>query len=185
VHFETRRFQGTARLRRRLFAAGSGARAEYPHSLSGQAMYGPPASSTSRGGTASALRARSGDGPVHAANLQFRIVTQAEERLPELQDDAPDTLKDVVCPQDGGGLAERRNPVRQVVLRLRELSELQVRGVGPAHPRTVPQCGKPYLLSKYSKREGPYIACPDKECGYRREGAGPGGEQAPPQSAVP
>ena len=31
-----------------------------------------------------------------------------------------------------------------------------------------PNCQSPYLVQKYSKREGPYIACPNKECGYRR-----------------
>jgi DNA topoisomerase-1 len=29
-------------------------------------------------------------------------------------------------------------------------------------------CGSPYLLQKYSKRDGPYIACPNPECSYRR-----------------
>jgi DNA topoisomerase-1 len=31
-----------------------------------------------------------------------------------------------------------------------------------------PECGSSYLLSKYSKRDGPYIACPNKECDYKR-----------------
>jgi DNA topoisomerase I len=35
-------------------------------------------------------------------------------------------------------------------------------------PETCPVCGSVYLLQKYSKREGPYIACPNKECSYRR-----------------
>jgi DNA topoisomerase-1 len=38
-----------------------------------------------------------------------------------------------------------------------------------------PSCGSPYLLDKYSKKTGPFIACPNKECGYRREAAEPGG----------
>jgi DNA topoisomerase-1 len=40
-----------------------------------------------------------------------------------------------------------------------------------------PSCGSPYLLDKYSKKTGPFIACPNKECGYRREAA-EGGENA-------
>ena len=32
-----------------------------------------------------------------------------------------------------------------------------------------PQCGSAYLLDKYSKKTGPYVACPNKECGYRRD----------------
>ena len=31
-----------------------------------------------------------------------------------------------------------------------------------------PRCGGVYLLQRYSKRDGSFIACPDKECGYRR-----------------
>ena len=35
-------------------------------------------------------------------------------------------------------------------------------------PESCPSCQKPYLVQKFSKREGPYIACPSKECDYRR-----------------
>ena len=31
-----------------------------------------------------------------------------------------------------------------------------------------PECGSVYLLQKYSKRDGPTIACPNKECDYKR-----------------
>ena len=43
----------------------------------------------------------------------------------------------------------------------------------------------PYLLSKYSKREGPYIACADKECGYRREAPDSDGEEVGGNSVPP
>jgi DNA topoisomerase-1 len=41
-----------------------------------------------------------------------------------------------------------------------------------------PTCGGDYLVEKFSKRTGAFIACPSKECDYRRqvEGAGPPGE---------
>jgi DNA topoisomerase I len=35
-------------------------------------------------------------------------------------------------------------------------------------PEACPSCASPYLLQKYSKRDGASIACPNKECGYRR-----------------
>ncbi len=35
-------------------------------------------------------------------------------------------------------------------------------------PEACPACGKPFLLQKYSKRTGPYLACADKACGYKR-----------------
>jgi DNA topoisomerase-1 len=31
-----------------------------------------------------------------------------------------------------------------------------------------PVCSSPYILQKYSKRDGPYVACPNSECSYRR-----------------
>jgi DNA topoisomerase-1 len=34
-----------------------------------------------------------------------------------------------------------------------------------------PKCGSVYLLDKYSKKTGPFVACPNKECDYRREAA--------------
>lgn len=33
---------------------------------------------------------------------------------------------------------------------------------------TCPSCQSPYLIQKFSKRDGPYVACPNKECSYRR-----------------
>jgi DNA topoisomerase-1 len=41
-------------------------------------------------------------------------------------------------------------------------------------PEACPMCGSTYLLKKYSKRDGPFIACPNKECGYRRAAETPG-----------
>jgi DNA topoisomerase-1 len=34
-------------------------------------------------------------------------------------------------------------------------------------PRACPQCGAPFLVEKFSKKTGPYIACLKKECGYK------------------
>jgi DNA topoisomerase-1 len=47
-----------------------------------------------------------------------------------------------------------------------------------------PSCGSAYLLDKYSKKTGAFIACPNKECGYRRESAAPEGG-AQPAAATP
>ena len=35
-------------------------------------------------------------------------------------------------------------------------------------PEACPRCGSPYLLQKYTKRDGPSVVCPNKDCGYRR-----------------
>jgi DNA topoisomerase-1 len=47
-----------------------------------------------------------------------------------------------------------------------------------------PRCGSPYLLDKYSKRTGQFVACPDKECGFRREASEPGDAGAPVATTV-
>jgi DNA topoisomerase I len=104
---------------------------------------------------------------------------------PNCKTTRPITLKDVVCPDCGGGLAERRTRFGKSFYGCVNYPNCKFAAWDKPIPGPCPQCGKPYLLSKYSKREGPYIACPDKECGYRREAPEPGGEQAPPRSAVP
>jgi len=104
---------------------------------------------------------------------------------PNCKTTRPITLKDVVCPDCGGGLAERRTRFGKSFYGCVNYPNCKFAAWDRPIPGPCPQCGKPYLLSKYSKKEGPYIACPDKECGYRREAPEPGSEQAPPQSAVP
>ncbi|MGA2192394.1 MAG: type I DNA topoisomerase [Nitrospirota bacterium] len=42
-------------------------------------------------------------------------------------------------------------------------------------PRKCPDCGHPFLVEKYSKKEGVKVICPNKECGYKEE---PAPEQA-------
>ncbi|HKC60509.1 MAG TPA: type I DNA topoisomerase [Myxococcales bacterium] len=103
---------------------------------------------------------------------------------PNCKTTRPITLKDVVCPDDGGGLAERRTRFGKSFYGCVNYPNCKFAAWDRPIPGPCPQCGKPYLLSKYSKREGPYIACPDKQCGYRREAPEPGGEQATPQSAA-
>jgi DNA topoisomerase I len=103
---------------------------------------------------------------------------------PNCKTTRPITLKDVVCPDCGGGLAERRTRFGKSFYGCVNYPNCKFAAWDRPIPGPCPQCGKPYLLSKYSKREGPYIACPDKQCGYRREAPEPGGEQATPQSAV-
>ena len=72
---------------------------------------------------------------------------------------------------------------RQDVLRLLVVPELRLRVLGPPRNEACPQCGSAYLLDKYSKKTGPFIACPNKECGYRRDAEASGGDREQPRSA--
>ena len=90
----------------------------------------------------------------------------------------PITLKGVVCPDCGGGLAERKSRFGKSFFGCVNYPNCKFAAWDRPIPGPCPKCGKPYLLSKYSKRDGAYITCPDKECGYRREAPEPGTEAA-------
>ena len=85
----------------------------------------------------------------------------------------PITIKGVVCPDCGSGLAERKSRFGKNFYGCTGYPNCKFAAWDKPIPGPCPQCGKPYLLSKYSKRDGAYIACPDKECGYRREAPEP------------
>src|SRR5437588_751703 len=81
----------------------------------------------------------------------------------------PITLKGVVCPDCGGGLAERKSRFGKSFFGCVNYPKCKFAAWDRPLAEPCPKCGKPYLLAKYSRKEGPYIACPDKGCGYRRE----------------
>ena len=104
----------------------------------------------------------------------------------------PITLKGVVCPDCGSGLAERKSRFGKNFYGCTGYPNCKFAAWDKPIPGPCPQCGKPYLLSKYSKRDGAFIACPDKECGYRREAPEPeavvvvnGPESVVPNPVVP
>ena len=88
----------------------------------------------------------------------------------------PITLKGVACPDCGGGLAERKSRFGKSFFGCVNYPNCKFAAWYRPIPGPCPQCGKPYLLQKYTKRDGAFIACPDKECGYRREAPEPGSE---------
>lgn len=81
----------------------------------------------------------------------------------------PITIKGVSCPDCGGGLAERKSRFGKSFFGCVNYPNCKFAAWDRPIPGPCPQCAKPYLLQKYSKRDGAYIACADKECGYRRE----------------
>ena len=93
------------------------------------------------------------------------------------------TLKDVVCPEDGGGLAERKSRFGKSFYGCVNYPNCKFVAWDRPLAETCPKCGSKYLLSKYSKRDGAVIACPNKECDYRRAAPEPGTES--PEAAPP
>jgi len=96
----------------------------------------------------------------------------------------PITLKGIVCPEDGGGLAERKSRFGKSFYGCVNYPNCKFVAWDRPLAETCPQCGSKYLLSKYSKRDGAFIACPNKECDYRRA-APEEGTAAPAAPAAP
>ncbi|HXY54200.1 MAG TPA: type I DNA topoisomerase [Nitrospirota bacterium] len=97
----------------------------------------------------------------------------------------------VTCPEDGGKIVERRSRFGKVFYSCSNYPACKFAIWYKPVSRPCPQCGAPFLVEKYSKKTGPFIACLKKECGYKEEpktettGQNPDGkEQAPTGSAA-
>jgi DNA topoisomerase-1 len=75
----------------------------------------------------------------------------------------------VTCPEDGGKIVERRSRFGKVFYSCSNYPECKFAIWYKPVSRPCPQCGAPFLVDKYSKKTGPYIACLKKECGYKEE----------------
>ncbi|HET6982764.1 MAG TPA: type I DNA topoisomerase, partial [Myxococcaceae bacterium] len=89
----------------------------------------------------------------------------------------------VACPTcKVGYLTERRSRRGKVFFGCNRYPDCTFAAWDRPLPETCPQCASPYLLQKYSKRDGARIVCPNKECGYTRS-VDEGGTMAPPSAA--
>lgn len=75
----------------------------------------------------------------------------------------------VVCPEDGGKIVERRSRFGKVFYSCANYPACKFAIWYKPLPRACPQCGAPFLVEKFSKKTGPYIACLKKECGYKEQ----------------
>jgi len=104
-------------------------------------------------------------------------------RYPECKGTKPLSIG-VTCPKGCGGyITEKRSRRGRTFYGCSSYPKCDFVSWDRPKNEFCPQCGSPYLLDKYSKRTGPFIACPNKECGYRRE-AEPR-EGAPALAAAP
>ena len=84
----------------------------------------------------------------------------------------------VNCPDcKQGFLSERRSFRGKVFFGCNRYPECRFVAWDRPLPESCPQCQSPYLLQKFSKRDGPWVGCPNKECGYRRSVDGGGAAQ--------
>jgi len=104
-------------------------------------------------------------------------------RYPECKGTKPLSIG-VTCPKGCGGyITEKRSRRGRTFYGCSSYPKCDFVSWDRPKNEFCPQCGSPYLLDKYSKKTGPFIACPNKECGYRREAPEPGA-QATPAPAV-
>jgi DNA topoisomerase-1 len=77
----------------------------------------------------------------------------------------------VACPTcKVGYLTERRSRRGKIFFGCNRYPDCTFAAWDRPLPEACPRCGSPYLLAKYSKRDGPRVVCPNKECGYHRSG---------------
>jgi DNA topoisomerase-1 len=101
-------------------------------------------------------------------------------RYPECKTSKPISIG-VACPKGCGGyIAERRSKRGRTFYGCSSYPSCDFVSWDRPRAEKCPQCGSDFLVEKFSKKTGAFIACPNKECDYRRqvEGAGPPGEGA-------
>jgi DNA topoisomerase I len=89
-------------------------------------------------------------------------------RYPECKGTKPVSIG-VTCPKECGGyISERRSRRGKTFYGCSSYPKCDFVSWDRPRNEACPDCGSAYLLDKYSKREGPFVACPNKECGYKR-----------------
>ncbi|ACG74017.1 DNA topoisomerase I [Anaeromyxobacter sp. K] len=90
-------------------------------------------------------------------------------RYPDCKGTKPVSIG-VTCPKGCGGyISEKRSRRGKTFYGCSSYPKCDFVAWDRPRNETCPQCGSAYLLDKYSKKTGPFVACPNKECGYRRE----------------
>jgi DNA topoisomerase-1 len=91
-------------------------------------------------------------------------------RYPECKTSRPMSIG-VACPKACGGyVTERRSKRGRTFYGCSSYPKCDFVSWDRPRNEKCPDCGSAYLLDKYSKRDGASVACPNRECGYRRAG---------------
>ncbi len=106
-------------------------------------------------------------------------------RYPECKTSKPISIG-VSCPKGCGGyISERRSKRGKTFYGCSSYPKCDFVSWDRPRNEACPTCGSTYLLEKYSKKTGPFVACPNKECDYRRQAEGaPAGQPAPAPEEV-
>ena len=90
-------------------------------------------------------------------------------RYPDCKGTKPVSIG-VTCPKGCGGyVSEKRSKRGRTFYGCSSYPKCDFVSWDRPRNEACPKCGSAYLLDKFSKRTGPFVACPNKECDYRRE----------------
>jgi DNA topoisomerase-1 len=90
-------------------------------------------------------------------------------RYPECKGTKPVSIG-VTCPKGCGGyVSEKRSKRGRTFYGCSSYPKCDFVSWDRPKNEPCPKCGSAYLLDKFSKKTGPFVACPNKECDYRRE----------------
>ncbi|HEX9401122.1 MAG TPA: type I DNA topoisomerase [Anaeromyxobacter sp.] len=90
-------------------------------------------------------------------------------RYPECKGTKPVSIG-VTCPKACGGyISEKRSRRGRTFYGCSSYPNCDFVAWDRPRNEPCPKCGSVYLLDKYSKKTGPFVACSNKECDYRRE----------------
>jgi DNA topoisomerase-1 len=93
-------------------------------------------------------------------------------RYPECKTSKPISIG-VSCPKGCGGyISERRSKRGKTFYGCSSYPKCDFVSWDRPRNEACPSCGSAYLLDKYSRKTGPFVACPNKECGWRRQPEG-------------
>ena len=97
-------------------------------------------------------------------------------RYPDCKGTKPVSIG-VTCPKECGGyISEKRSRRGKTFYGCSSYPKCDFVSWDRPRNEACPQCGSAYLVDKFSKKTGAYVACPNKECGYRRDAEARSGE---------
>lgn len=84
----------------------------------------------------------------------------------EGENDAPGIMP---CPQKKcqGQIVEKKSRTGKIFFGCNKYPDCDFAVWDKPNPKACPQCGNPYLLEKSTKKDGDFLSCPNKECGYK------------------
>jgi DNA topoisomerase-1 len=85
----------------------------------------------------------------------------------------------VPCPKCGSHLSARRSRRGKTFYGCTAYPKCDFVSWDKPRAERCPLCDNAWLVEKFSKRDGALVACPNKECGYRKVQGGEPAPQAP------